>query len=1210
MALRQVSNNQQAFTIGDRAFTGIDTYNQPNELQQNYFQSLQNLFVYGNTLRPRNGWLSVWMNPSGPNFNYTTSNPIRELTVLKDSGQASRLVFASGANIYSYDTSAYLNTPLTTANQPVILNDRWTGSAINIGSAENVRMVKHGQYIYGASGSTRPLFRVRMNGSSVEAENIPQLANDQLKNIKPLATTSALKVMADPQISSLYTTPILTTGFSTLDSSLFASVVTNGNFSSTTSSGFAQWNYNTADVQYITSGVKTVGSNTFNTFANSAKNPQDMIITRDGAASQRCLKLDQIQDFIYQDIDVRAINLTDDSEPYTYSVIAGALDTIVVATGHGLSLGQKIRFQAAVGGVSITTTYYVKTIVTSTTFKVTTDSTLVGAAFSFSGALSNQSYKVARNCGMYVVTLYLWNEDDLTNFISGNTMDIRIQGMKNTATTAFASTDLIDGAEVYYNAQPGAARTANDWQRFEILVDFREYDKILTGMQIRISTAFHRGGDSYVLLEDVSIHPVNSSVAVAAIQDDPNKLAKLVGKQQNTTFNATAPVDQYARYLANEYIKIDLGANYQFTETESLSIRASFPDTINASVPPFSLGFRVGSKTEWTGQCSYDKEQGYLTFQLFPVPQAFRKDVRYLYFRVDFDLTDLRTDEWFISFGEVTKQGALTPSSKYTYMYTLWRPYTLPSSPTATTGNAWATLPEFPNADGFETGPTQFSADVIITAAVNQVTLRLSTSDLRRPITNCEYKYALIYRKNVLFGDNTPRLIAVIDLDSGNAYVDSTKWTGASASITDVATREITFVDQVQDSSLLFDNGAGTRGYRFKEGRDQFPLGCETLASFNNRLFAVKQNTIFASWALDRTNEYGLYTTEVPFPNDPEVALKGASFTISSKNDEEKIQAMYVINGDGMLRDNSTSSALAIMREYSLYLLTGDSPANFASQGYLQGQGNGLVAKRGACTLNGRLMLTTSSGIAELTGTQLSPIGLPLEGVLNMRSQDFSPSGTLEYIRAEAYADIVLTEHDRRLFVLAPTVNETSAQTCTRCYVYDSRNKGWVNWTNPTAFTSLVSVEAADDTQELYAGGRDGRLYRFQGFADGSYSSAGGARTFTSIDWSIISRAYGQTFAEGSMYYSANKIHSLNLHVNNKSASTILLNWGLRGMNNVATTGTYTWPANTEKVVSLRQISRSADRQTFNVEITGSTQTSFLFQGFHVTTTEGNTPRS
>lgn len=1211
MALRQVSNNQQAFTIGDRSFTGIDTYNKPNKLEQNYFQSLQNLFVYGNVLRPRNGWLSVWFNPSGPNYNYSTGNLIRELSVLKDSGQASRLIFASGSNVYAYDTSAYTATPLTTANQPVVLNDRWTGSPINIGNANNVRMVKHGQYVYGVSGASNPMFRVRMNGSSVEAEQIPVLANTQLKDIKPLATTSPLRVMPDPQISNTNTAPILTSGFSSLNASLFATLVTNGNFSSTTASGFAQWNYNTTDVQYITSGTKTVGANTFNTFANSAKNPQDMIITRDGQATQRCLKLDQIQDFVFQDIDVRTINLTDDSELITYSVIVGALDTFVVAGGHGLSRGQKVMFSVAVGGLSTTVIYYVHTVVSSTQFKITTDSTLVGAVVSLSGATSNQTYKVIRNCGMYVLTLYLWNEDDLTNFISGNSMDVRIQGMKETATTAFAGTNLISGAEVYYNCQPGAARTANDWQRFEVLVDFRQYDKILTGLQVRISTAFHRGGDSYVLLEDVSLHAINSTVAVASQQDDPNKLAKLIAKQENTTFNALAPVENYAQYLANEYIKIDLGANFQFTESESLSIRASFPESINASVPPFSLGFRSGSKTEWTGQCSYDKDQGYLTFQLFPISQAFRKDVRYLYFRVDFDLTDIRTDEWFISFGEVTKQGALTPNSKYSYMYTLWKPYTLPSAPTATTGNAWSTAPEFPGNNGFETAPTQFSADVTITAAVNQVTLRLHTADLRRPVTNCEYKYALIYRKNVLFGDNIPRLVAVIDLDSGNAYSDGTKWTGGTASITDAVTREITYVDQVQDSGLLFDNGAGTRGYRFKTGRDQFPVGCSVLASFNNRLFAVKENTIYASWLLDRSNEYGLYTTELVLPEDVEASVKGASFTISSKNDEEVIQAMVPIAGDGLMRDTSTANALAIMREHSLYLLTGDDPTNFASQGYLQGQGNGLVAKRGACTVNGRLMLTTSSGVAEMTGTKLSPIGLALEGLLNMRSQDFTPAGYSQYINPQAYADIVFHEHDRRLMVLAPTVSETSSQTCTRCYVFDTRNNGWVNWTNPSAFTSIVSVEAADDTQELYAGGRDGRLYRFQGFADGIYNGVTGTRTLTDVSWNVISRAYGQTFAEGSMYYSANKIHSLNLHIENQHASgTLSINWLLRGMNDYTTGSTYTWPANNEKVVSLRQVSRTADRQTFNVELNGSSQIPFLIHGFHVTTTEGNTPRS
>ena len=415
----------------------------------------------------------------------------------------------------------------------------------------------------------------------------------------------------------------------------------------------------------------------------------------------------------------------------------------------------------------------------------------------------------------------------------------------------------------------------------------------------------------------------------------------------------------------------------------------------------------------------------------------------------------------------------------------------------------------------------------------------------------------------------------------------------------------------MKDSALLLDNGAGTRGHRFKTGRDQFPVGCSVLASFNNRLFAVKENTIYASWLLDKSNEYGLYTTELVLPEDVEASIKGASFTISSKNDEENIQAMISIAGDGLMRDNSTANALAIMREHSLYLLTGDDPTNFASQGYLQGQGNGLVAKRGACTVNGRLMLTTSSGIAEMTGTKLSPIGLPLEGLLNMRSQDFTPAGYSNYINPQAYADIVFTEHDRRLMVLAPTVSETSSQTCTRCYVFDTRNNGWVNWTNPTAFTSIVSVEAADDTQELYAGGRDGRLYRFQGFADGTYSAADGSRTLNDIQWNVISRAYGQTFAEGSMYYSANKIHSLNLHIENQHASSTLnVNWLLRGMNDYTTGSSYVWPANSEKVVSLRQISRTADRQTFNVELSGQSQIPFLIHGFHATTTEGNTPRS
>jgi hypothetical protein len=34
MSTRMVTNNQQAFTLGDAKFTGIDTYNTPNRFQE------------------------------------------------------------------------------------------------------------------------------------------------------------------------------------------------------------------------------------------------------------------------------------------------------------------------------------------------------------------------------------------------------------------------------------------------------------------------------------------------------------------------------------------------------------------------------------------------------------------------------------------------------------------------------------------------------------------------------------------------------------------------------------------------------------------------------------------------------------------------------------------------------------------------------------------------------------------------------------------------------------------------------------------------------------------------------------------------------------------------------------------------------------------------------------------------------------------------
>ena len=174
--------------------------------------------------------------------------------------------------------------------------------------------------------------------------------------------------------------------------------------------------------------------------------------------------------------------------------------------------------------------------------------------------------------------------------------------------------------------------------------------------------------------------------------------------------------------------------------------------------------------------------------------------------------------------------------------------------------------------------------------------------------------------------------------------------------------------------------------------------------------------------------------------------------------------------------------------------------------------------------------------------------------------------------------------------MLAPVATDTSTTANSRTYVFDSRNSGWFTWINPVGFTSIVVLEAADDSQELYAGGRDGKLYKLENWSDNVYASTGSvARTSTPISWEISTRQYGQTFAEGAMYYSANKLHSLLLHLDNQATTEMFINWSLTSIKGYSTTGLYSWHPQTNEVVALRSISRTSDAQAFNINLTGST---------------------
>ena len=68
--------------------------------------------------------------------------------------------------------------------------------------------------------------------------------------------------------------------------------------------------------------------------------------------------------------------------------------------------------------------------------------------------------------------------------------------------------------------------------------------------------------------------------------------------------------------------------------------------------------------------------------------------------------------------------------------------------------------------------------------------------------------------------------------------------------------------------------------------------------------------------------------------------------------------------------------------------------------------------------------------------------------------------------------------------------------------------------------------------------------------------------------------------------------------------------WLITGQKGYTTGGTFRFPNNTDKVISIRSISRTADQQTFDIKLSATTNTKWKMFAIHALTTEGNTPRS
>ena len=409
-----------------------------------------------------------------------------------------------------------------------------------------------------------------------------------------------------------------------------------------------------------------------------------------------------------------------------------------------------------------------------------------------------------------------------------------------------------------------------------------------------------------------------------------------------------------------------------------------------------------------------------------------------------------------------------------------------------------------------------------------------------------QYSHALVYRRSTtVFTDGRFRLIACVPLDAG---IVGTKWTSTFTTKTNgsASWNMISLADNVPDGDLFYEGAPYDQGQIYQQGRDPMPSGASCIAVHQNRLWTVKDNTVYASWILDVQNEFAVYSTWVPDFNDPSHTYKGTSFTVSSKDDNEKIVALLPYGGDSMVMSNSSTAVMLVLRENSVLPLLGFDPSTFTIQAMIREPSSGCIAPNAAISIAGRLLWQTPVGMVEFNDGVIEQRSIELRKMLSLDKSMDAPD-----LDNAAYRRITYALHNQRLYIFAPGVGDVIASSTdpqsanTYVYVLDFRTMGWTRWrplrnaanTDFIRFTDGVAMSAGNDTQEFYVAGNDGnsgQIYKLTGTRD-----RGTGGTVADIPWSMLSRQHGQTYSEGIAYYNLNRVSQVNLHYANNYVTVL-----------------------------------------------------------------------
>ncbi|MCW3059810.1 MAG: hypothetical protein JWQ02_1631 [Capsulimonas sp.] len=523
-------------------------------------------------------------------------------------------------------------------------------------------------------------------------------------------------------------------------------------------------------------------------------------------------------------------------------------------------------------------------------------------------------------------------------------------------------------------------------------------------------------------------------------------------------------------YQGGNYIWKDYAPKVSFSGSNVVALAYSSPNTTVR--PSLRLVFHKEGDADTilypTNLLTFSPDGTYASADITTVPLDVRLNVDRLYIQIDGDMTGADANNLF-TIGPLSAAGNLAISDgvsvsagPYQYVFT--------EVQSTTDGD-------------IESDPSPISNAVSATGLKAIATMTLPT-----PSGGAATKFYHIYRYGGLYGDAVGRLVARVPVGSGP---DVTVYDDAHSYLWSNSLR--TFTDNTPDGALLLASTLIT-------GRGKPPSGARALCEWQGRLWLAVGSTLWGSWLITGDTPGALYYNAVSYPDDPSAAIKGFRASVGGL-DNDPIQQLIPL-----------STALIILKQRSVWMLTGFDSSDFQLSGHYLKAGVGCLAPRAAALVEGRLWFLGPNGLYEFDGgDEINPRSLPIERALNPPHSSGPP------ISSEAYAGVSMIYHGRRLYLFAPLPGDSSN---TVAYVWDSRQNGWTRYLQMNV-TGAASLSTAADTDDLFLAGSDGQLYQLTGEGDRATPSVLEASA-APIAFAFASRGFGRE-ESGGQYWRTNR---------------------------------------------------------------------------------------